>query len=158
MFLLTEQFINEDESKASIVTTFITITIVFVGMAFAALLLWSYQRADALFIAVFSGITLIYATTMVIFIAIIRSKLTALQFKIFMTVSIFMAIFTIILFIFFMIKAVHILKNNSSSRPFVSIEKPVAAQPPPVSPNLINYMQTDDRYDRQRTDSSTDLY
>lgn len=139
-----EHFVNETEARSSIKTAFISITFVVAGMLLAALLLWSYQKADALFYALFLGVILLYIVMAVTFVAIIRTKLTAIQFEVFMTTSIFMGMFVIAVMIFFIVKAVKILKQSASS----SNSKSSSSPTPYVSKTLVDYT----RGDRDRGD------
>jgi len=109
-----ETFIDEKQSQQAVSTTFITLAFVFLGMMITALLYWSYQRTEKLFITIFSFMTFSYSLMMVIFITVIRSKLTLLQFKIFLSASIFMCIISLILFIYFVIKAMDFMKRSST--------------------------------------------
>jgi len=111
--LQAEHFVDEDQSKQAIGNTFITLSFVFLGMVLASLLLWSYQKTDSLFIAIFSLMVLTYALMMVIFIVIIRSKLSVYQFKVFMTVSIFMSLCSLTLFVYFVIRAIQFFKRSN---------------------------------------------
>jgi membrane protease YdiL (CAAX protease family) len=140
-----ENFVNETEARSSIKTAFLSITFVVVGMLLAALLLWSYQKADALFYALFLGLILLYIVISVTFVAIIRKKLTAIQFEIFMAASIFIAIFIISIMIFFIVKAVKILKRSGSESGSASASNS-SSQKPYVSKTLVDYtMDRDDR-------------
>ena len=121
LFGKKEPFVNDTQARSDIITTFITISIVFFGMALAFILLWSYNKSDKLFFMVFSGMVALYATAMGIFVAIIRSNITSIQFKVFMMSSIFMALMSIILLIIFVVKATYLFKNI----------EPVQPPPPP---------------------------
>jgi glucan phosphoethanolaminetransferase (alkaline phosphatase superfamily) len=106
-----EGFVNETQARSDIITTFITITIVFFGMVLAFLLLWSYNKSDKLFFMVFAGMVALYATCVCIFVAIIRSDITSKQFKIFMIPSVFMALISIIILIIFVVKSTYLFQN-----------------------------------------------
>jgi hypothetical protein len=106
-----EHFVNDTQARSDIITTFITISIVFFGMTLAFFLLWSYNKSDKLFFMVFSGMVALYATAMGIFVAVIRSNITSTQFKIFMISSIFMALMSIVVLIIFVIKSTYLFKN-----------------------------------------------
>lgn len=132
-FLQTEHFVDEDQSKQAIGNTFITLSFVFLGMVLATLLLWSYQKTDTLFISIFSLMVLTYAIMMVIFISVIRAKLTVNQFKIFMTTSIFMSLCSLFLFVYFVIKAVQFFKRSNIATASYQQRTPYVPQ------NLVGY-------------------
>jgi Na+(H+)/acetate symporter ActP len=136
-----ESFINETETKSSIVTTFITITFVLTGMVLAGLLLWAYMRSETLFIVVLSVIVMLYCGLVVGFIAHIRSKLTENEFKILMTSSIFMGLFIITIFIYFLVKAVPPVKQTSNNN---SNSNRNNNSQPYVSQNLAKYANNSD--------------
>lgn len=146
-----EHFVNETDARSSIKTAFISITFVVVGMLLSAILLWSYQKADALFYALFLGVILLYIVLAVTFVAIIRKKLTVIQFEVFMTTSIFMAMFVIVVMIFFIVKAAKILKQSGSG----SSSNKSLSQTPYVSKTLVDY--TRDRSDRIDYGDSTGM-
>jgi hypothetical protein len=106
-----EHFVNDTQARSDIITTFITVSIVFFGMTLAFLLLWSYNKSDKLFFMVFSGMVALYATVMGIFVAIIRSNITSTQFKVFMISSVFMALMSIVILIIFVVKSTYLFKN-----------------------------------------------
>lgn len=112
-----EPFVNDTQARADIITTFISISIVFFGMVIAFLLLWSYNKSDKLFFIVFSAMVALYSITMVIFIAIIRSNITSIQFKTFMITGIFMAILSIIILILFVVKSTSLFRNVNKYSP-----------------------------------------
>lgn len=140
LFRNTEGFVNETQARSDIITTFITISIVFFGMIIAFLLIWSYNKSDKMFFIVFAGMVAIYASITAIFIAVIRSNITSTQFRIFMISSVFMALLSIIILIIFVVKSTYLFKNIdiSNTRPPEPVEfareKPVSPSPPPYMP------------------------
>ena len=135
-FLQAEHFVDESQSKQAIGNTFITLSFVFLGMILATLLLWSYKKTDTLFISIFSLMVLAYAVMMVIFISVIRDKLSINQFKIFMTTSIFMSICSLFLFVYFVIKAVQFFKRSN-----IVTTSYQQRTPPYVPTNLVRYAE-----------------
>jgi glucan phosphoethanolaminetransferase (alkaline phosphatase superfamily) len=154
--LQAEHFVDEDQSKQAIGNTFITLSFVFLGMVLASLLLWSYQKTDSLFIAIFSLMVLVYALMMVIFIVIVRSKLTVYQFKVFITVSIFMSLCSLSLFVYFVIKAIQFFKRSG-----IATASYQQRNTPYVPQNLVGYANApmvrqpsfNPEYNPQRTNS-----
>lgn len=107
-----ETFVSEKETKSIISSTFVTISLVILGMIIAGLLYWSYVQTDRLYITIFSGIVFAYVLMMIIFIALIRAKLTEDEFKIYMSVSIFMGILTLLLFSIFLYRTFDFYRNR----------------------------------------------
>jgi hypothetical protein len=130
LFGKKENFVNDTQARSDIITTFITISIVFFGMALAFILLWSYNKSDQIFFMVFSGMVALYATAMGIFVAIIRSNITSTQFKAFMMSSIFMALMSIIILILFVVKSTYLFKNIDT-RPTPAPQPAPQPQPQP---------------------------
>lgn len=134
---ITERFITESQSQEAVSNSFITLSFVFLGMMITALLYWSYQKTEKLFITIFSFMVFAYSLMMVIFITILRSKLSLRQFKIFLSASIFMCIIALILFVYFVIKAVDYLKRSGAY-----VGKPMLPQQPLASQRLDMYANT----------------
>lgn len=111
LFGKNEGFVNETQARSDIITTFITISIVFFGMIIAFLLIWSYNKSDRMFFMVFAGMVAIYASITAIFVAVIRSNITSIQFKLFMISSVFIALLSIIILIIFVVKSTYLFKN-----------------------------------------------
>jgi len=133
-----EKFVDEEETKQTVGNTFVTLSFVFLGMVVTALLFWAYQKTDTLFISLFSLMVFGYSLMMVIFISIIRDKLSVNQFKIFITASIFMALCTLILFVYFVIRAVQFFKRSG----VMTASYQQRATPPPYVPdNLQRYVE-----------------
>lgn len=151
---LTEGFVNDTQARADIITTFITISIVFFGMVLAFLLLWSYNKSDKLFFMVFAGMVALYATVMGIFVAVIRANITSTQFKIFMTSSVFMALISIIMLIIFVVKSTYLFKNVdvSNTRSPERYESPPPPRPETFSRRSepVEDMDMDIDYDNDR--------
>lgn len=157
LFRNTEGFVNETQARSDIITTFITISIVFFGMIIAFLLIWSYNKSDKMFFIVFAGMVAIYASITAIFIAVIRSNITSTQFRLFMISSVFMALLSIIILIIFVVKSTYLFQNIDISNtrpvePTVVREKPVSPSPPPYMPPQEPEYQQDfyDDEDRDR--------
>lgn len=133
---ITEGFVNDTQARSDIITTFITVSIVFFGMALSFLLLWSYNKSDRLFFMVFTGMVALYATIIGIFVAIIRSNITSTQFKIFMISSVFMGLVSILILIIFVVKSTYLFKNIdiSNTRSPESIRRPEPVRQPDPSP------------------------
>jgi len=146
LFGKKEPFVNDTQARSDIITTFITISIVFFGMALAFILLWSYNKSDKLFFMVFSGMVALYATAMSIFVAIIRSNITSIQFKVFMMSSIFMGLMSVILLIIFVVKSTYLFKNIDT--------RPERSSPPPPPPPPPQQQM----YSREDIDADNDLY
>ena len=146
-----EPFVNDTQARSDIITTFITVSIVFFGMTLAFLLLWSYNKSDKLFFMVFSGMVALYATVMGIFVAVIRSNITSTQFKVFMISSVFMALMSIVILIIFVVKSTYLFKNidvsNTRSPERVKPRTPVPPQeiysPPFGEEQVDNYNDND---------------
>jgi glucan phosphoethanolaminetransferase (alkaline phosphatase superfamily) len=135
-----EGFVNETQARSDIITTFITISIIFFGMVIAFLLLWAYNKSDKLFFMIFCGMVALYAITMGTFIAIIRSNITSNQFKIFMITSTFMAILSIFILILFVVKSSYLFKNIDVSNKR-SPERRIMPTPVYVPENINSYNQ-----------------
>jgi glucan phosphoethanolaminetransferase (alkaline phosphatase superfamily) len=132
-----EKFVDTNESKQVISNTFVTLSFVFLAMMITAVLYWSYQKTDALFITLFSMLVLTYALMMTLFIASIRKNLTVNQYKIFITASIFMTISSAILFGYFLLQTIKYFKNPTGASGSTQPTAPV-----PVSQSLYNYANT----------------
>jgi hypothetical protein len=111
-----EGFVNETQAKEDVITTFITVSLVFFGMVVAFLLIWAYNKSDIMFVIAFAGMVSLYALITVIFVAIIRSKITSAQFKLFMISSVFTALLSAVVLILFVVKAMSLFKNVNSSQ------------------------------------------
>jgi hypothetical protein len=111
-----EGFVNETQAKEDVITTFITVSLVFFGMVVAFLLIWAYNKSDTVFVIAFAGMVSLYALITVIFVAIIRSKITSTQFKVFMISSVFTALLSAVVLILFVVKAMSLFKNVHSSQ------------------------------------------
>lgn len=133
----TETFVDETETKQTVGNTFTTLSFVFLGMVVTALLFWSYQKTDTLFISLFSLMVFGYSLMMVIFISVIRDKLTVNQFKIFITASIFMSLCTLVLFVYFVIRAIQFLKRSGAMT--TSYQQRAMFTPPNVPEGLHTY-------------------
>jgi hypothetical protein len=108
-----ETFVSEKDTKSIISSTFINISLIILGMVLGGLLYWSYIKTDKLYITLLSGILFGYTLMMIIFIAMIRAKLTENEFKIYMSASIFMAILTLAIFVIFLIRTIYHFKGPS---------------------------------------------
>ena len=109
-----EGFVNETQAKEDVITTFITVSLVFFGMVVAFLLIWAYNKSDTVFVIAFAGMVSLYALITVIFVAIIRSKITSAQFKVFMISSVFTALLSAVVLILFVVKSMSLFKNVNS--------------------------------------------
>lgn len=148
-----ESFVGEKETKKIISNTFITLSFVIVGLVLTALLFWAYVKTDKLYITIFSFIVFAYTLMMVIFIALIRAKLTENEFKIYMSTSIFMSLFSLIVFGIFLNNTLSFFRNYGYSyrppqgqvpmvgQPQMAMPQPAYGQPqqPFVSPSLAAY-------------------
>ena len=144
-----ERFVGEKETKQIISNTFITLSFVIVGLILAALLVWAYYKTDKLYITIFSFIVFAYTLMMVIFIALIRSKLTENEFKIYMSTSIFMSLFSLIIFGIFLTNTLSFFRNYPYGRPAVVGQPAMVGQPmaqpqmmpqqPYIAPSLAAY-------------------
>lgn len=132
LFGKIEGFVNETQARSDIITTFVTISIVFFGMIIAFALLWSYNKSDRLFFMVFSGMVAVYASITAIFVVIIRSNITSTQFKVFMISSIFIALLSIIVLVIFVVKSSYLFKNIDISN--TRSPEPIRQRPPSPSP------------------------
>lgn len=143
-----EGFVNETQAKEDVITTFITVSLVFFGMVVAFLLIWAYNKSDIIFIIAFAGMVSLYALITIIFVAIIRSKITSSQFKVFMISSVFTALLSAVVLILFVVKSMTLFKNvNSPQR--VEQSPPIIMMEP--SRRSIPEVQslTDDMYQRE---------
>lgn len=145
-----ERFIGEKETRQTISNTFITMSFVILGLILAALLYWAYVKTDKLYITIFSFIVFAYTLMMVIFIALIRSKLTETEFKIYMSTSLFMSIFSLVIFGIFLSNTITYFRNYNLMYPYGRKYQPVAplqqppagimpVQQPYVAPSLAAY-------------------
>lgn len=123
-----ETFVSEKDTKSIINSTFISISLIILGMVIGGLLYWSYVKTDKLYITLLSAILFGYTLMMVIFIAMIRAKLTENEFKIYMSASIFMAILTLAVFIIFLIRTIAHFKGPTVTQP-VAQAAPTYQQP-----------------------------
>lgn len=126
-----ETFVSEKDTKSIINSTFISISLIILGMVIGGLLYWSYIMTDKLYITLLSAILFGYTLMMVIFIAMIRAKLTENEFKIYMSASIFMAVLTLVIFIVFLIRTIAHFK-----KPALVGQQPVQAAPTYQQPTL----------------------
>lgn len=131
-----ERFVGEKETKTIISNTFITLSFVIVGLILAALLVWAYYKTDKLYITIFSFIVFAYTLMMVIFIALIRAKLTENEFKIYMSTSIFMSLFSLIVFGIFLTNTMTFFRNYPYGRT-VMVGQPAMVAQPMVQPQVM---------------------
>jgi hypothetical protein len=129
-----EPFVGEKETKKIISNTFITLSFVIVGLILTALLFWAYIKTDKLYITIFSFIVFAYTLMMVIFIALIRAKLTENEFKIYMSTSIFMSIFSLIVFGIFLTNTLSFFRNYSYTYRPPQGQVPMVGQPQMAAP------------------------
>lgn len=135
-----EAFVGEKETKTIISNTFITLSFVIVGLILAALLVWAYYKTDKLYITIFSFIVFAYTLMMVIFIALIRNKLTENEFKIYMSTSIFMSIFSLIIFGVFLSNTMTYFRNYNLMYPYgrpAAVGQPAMVGQPMVQPQVV---------------------
>ena len=144
-----ERFVGEKETKTIISNTFITLSFVIVGLILAALLVWAYYKTDKLYITIFSFIVFTYTLMMVIFIALIRAKLTENEFKIYMSTSIFMSVFSLVIFGVFLTNTLSFFRNYPYGRSPIPGQPAMVGQPqlqpqvmpqqPYIAPSLAAY-------------------
>jgi len=106
-----ETFVDETTSKQVVSKTFIGVGIVLLAMAFTVLFIWTYQKSYKLFIMVFSIIVFIFSLITVVFVTMTRAKLTDMQFRIYLSGTVFMTLMSLAMFIIFTIFAVGHLKR-----------------------------------------------
>lgn len=134
-----EPFVSEKETKKTIGNTFISISFTLLGMILAGLLYWSYVVTDKLYIAIFTGLVLGYSIMMVVFISLVRTKLTEREFKTYMSVSLFISVLSLILFIVFVYRSVTYFRRAASLSQS-GVYRRGALQPQAnISPNLLQY-------------------
>lgn len=112
-----EPFVDETTSKSIVSKTFITVGITIAAMAFTMLFIWSYQKSYKLFIMIFSIVVFAFALFTVIIVTLTRKKMTDLQFRIYLSITVFMTLMSLIMFIFFTILAVGHLKQLNAMNP-----------------------------------------
>jgi|APGre2960657444_1045066.scaffolds.fasta_scaffold11901_2 hypothetical protein len=141
--MFRESFVDETTSKSVVSKTFITVSIVILAMIFTLLFIWSYQKSYKLFIMIFSIIMFIFALLTVIFVTLTRSKLTELQFRIYLSVTVFMTLMSLVMIIFFTILAVGHLKkiNELTPTPAAAYSAPQYQQQYAQAPQMDMYNQ-----------------
>jgi quinol-cytochrome oxidoreductase complex cytochrome b subunit len=141
--MFRESFVDETTSKSVVSKTFITVSIVILAMIFTLLFIWSYQKSYKLFIMIFSIIIFIFALLTVIFVTLTRSKLSELQFRIYLSVTVFMTLMSLIMIIFFTILAVGHLKkiNELTPQATASYSAPQYQQQYAPAPQMDMYNQ-----------------
>lgn len=134
-----EPFVSEKETKKTIGNTFISISFTLLGMILAGLLYWSYVVTDKLYIAIFTGLVLGYSIMMVVFISLIRTKLTEREFKTYMSVSLFISVLSLILFIVFVYRSVMYFRRAANLSHSGVYKRGVMQPQANISPNLLQY-------------------
>lgn len=134
-----EPFVSEKETKKTIGNTFISISFTLLGMVLAGLLYWSYAVTDKLYITVFTGLVLGYCIMMVVFVSLVRTKLTEREFKTYMSVSLFMSVLSLLLFIVFLYRTIVYFRKSVRLSSSAVYKRPGLGQQPNVSPTLLQY-------------------
>lgn len=144
-----EPFVDETTSKTVVSKTFITVGITIAAMAFTMLFIWSYQKSYKLFIMIFSVVVFAFALFTVIVVTLTRKKMTEFQFRLYLSITVFMTLMSLIMFIFFTILAVGHLRQlnamnptmatNTSSSYYNQQPSPYGQQGPMMTPPGYNY-------------------
>lgn len=144
-----EPFVDETTSKTVVSKTFITVGITIAAMAFTMLFIWSYQKSYKLFIMIFSVVVFAFALFTVIVVTITRKKITEFQFRLYLSITVFMTLMSLIMFIFFTILAVGHLRQLNAMNPTISTNpsssyynqqpSPYGQQGPMMTPPGYNY-------------------
>lgn len=98
-------YVSEMQSKSVLSSIIIAIAMMVLALVFMGLFYWSYQKDKNLFIVVFSIIVLIYSSMITLLLVVMRSKMGFDSFRFFMGSSIFIDFLTILVIIYFGIKA-----------------------------------------------------
>jgi vacuolar-type H+-ATPase subunit I/STV1 len=120
-----EPYVSEGQSQSIVGSVFIGIGTMVFATAVTLMFYWAYQQDKTLFIAILCGLVFLYSIKMLILVSVLRNKLNPIVFKFYIGSTIFMSILTLILIVYFAIKASQRMRGPSSS--YV---------PPPVSSYL----------------------
>lgn len=143
-----EPFIDESTSKSVVGKTFITVGITIAAMAFTFLFIWSYNKSYKLFIMIFSIVVFAFALFTVVVVTLTRSKMTALQFRVYLSVTVFMTLMSLIMFIFFTILAVgHLRRMNAYEQIQTTVSSPSPSYSSSPSPYNMPPSSTPPGYD-----------
>jgi uncharacterized membrane protein len=92
---------------------FIGISIMILAMCLTWLFYWSYMRERTLFIAILSGVMMLFAIEMLILVVMLRSQVSQLLFTFYMGSTAFATFMCLILVIFFSFKASQRLRGSN---------------------------------------------
>jgi vacuolar-type H+-ATPase subunit I/STV1 len=123
-----EPFRTEIESQSIVGAVFTGIGLMALAAFLSILFYWTYQKDKTLFIAIFSALMFLFAVKMVILVAVLRNKLNAIVFRIYMGSTVFASLLCAFNLVFFSIKASQRLGSSSSSS--VPSYAPPAYNPP----------------------------
>lgn len=119
-----EPFVDEPQSQKIVGGVFTGMGLMVLAGLMAILFYWTYQKDKTLFIAVYSGVLFLFALEMLVLIAVIRQKLNAIVFRIYIGSSVFFCLVTLFMLMYFSFRAMQRLRGSSS---------PSSYAPPPPS-------------------------
>lgn len=119
-----ETFVTESQTQTIVGAIFTSIGLMILASFLAFLFYWSYQKDKMLMMAIFCGIVFFFAIKMLILIAIIRNKLNAIVFRVYMGSTVFMCVMSLLAIIFFAVKASQRIRGSSSSSSAYDIPAP----------------------------------
>ena len=119
---LYENFANtkimDDEVAGSVVgSIFIGISLMTLAMLLTWLFIWGYNKDRSLFIAIFAALIFAYSIKVLVYVIILRTKVSVPVFRVYLGSAIFMIFTSIVMIVFFSIKASRKLKSSTGYIP-----------------------------------------
>jgi len=96
-----ETFIDNAQTNSIVATIFIVMAAMLLAALIGVLFYWSYNKEPALFIAIISTMSFIYAIINIIYISVKRENMGALAFNFYLGAGIMMAIIDLIISVYF---------------------------------------------------------
>lgn len=127
-----EGFVDEKQSQKIVGSVFIGVAIMILAAILAIMFYWSYNKDKTLFISIFSVVMFLFSIMMLILVAVMRSKMNANVFKLYIGTTVFNSFMTIMIAIYFGIKASKRISEASSPSSYVpgSVQSYVGDHPP----------------------------
>lgn len=111
----TEPFVTETQTKTIVGEVFMTIGMMLVAAVFMWLFYWSYAKEKLLFMAILSGLMLLYTLTVIGIAVSYRVKLSTMTFTYLVGASAFIGFTTLVCTVFFAVRASQRLRASESS-------------------------------------------
>jgi drug/metabolite transporter (DMT)-like permease len=124
-----ETFKDADTHQSVVGNVFIGVALMVSAAMLTLLFYWAYQKEKHLFFAIFAGIVFLYTVKVIILVATLREKINMNIFRLYIGSTAFMSFMSLLLMIYFAVKASQRLKSSSSSSSSSSYALPSIARP-----------------------------